>query len=122
MDILDIQPPQEPNAGDAFESLRTSVHHHAQRTVEMKAAQPQAHIQLRVAINVQVARAEIIADELETTNPSTPADADARKRQLAEARDIERAHRELLTALQDACGATCQAPGLGRTRPRQRPQ
>lgn len=122
MHILDIQPPQGPNAGGAFERLRTSVHHHAQRTIEMKAAQPQAHIQLRVGIDVQVARAEMIADELETTTPSTPADAEVRKRQLAEARDIERAHCELLTALQDACGATCQAPGLGRTLPRQRPQ
>ena len=88
------------------------VHQHAQRTIVMNAAQPQAHIQLRVAINVQVAGAEMIAEEVGATNPTTPADVEARKRQLAEARDIERAHRELLTALQDACGATCQPRGL----------
>jgi hypothetical protein len=84
-----------------------TVHQHAQRAVEMKAVQPQAHIKLRVTINVQVARAEMVAEELEAANPTTPADVESRKRQLAEARDIERAHLELLTALQSACGATC---------------
>lgn len=107
MGILGIQPPQEPNPGGSFDSLRMAVHQHAQRAVEMKAAQPQAHIKLRVTINVEVARAEMVAEELESANPTTPADVESRKRRLAEARDIERAHRELLTALQDTCGAMC---------------
>lgn len=73
----------------------------------MKAAQPQAHITLRVTINVQVTRAEMIVEDLDAANLTTPADVESRKRQLAEARDIERAHIELLAALQSTCGATC---------------
>jgi hypothetical protein len=122
MAILDIQPPQEPNARNSFESLRIAVHHHARRAVEMKAAQPQAHINLRITINVQVARVETVAEDLEATNPTTASDVESRKRQLAEARDIERAHRELLTALQDTCGATCSPAGMPTGGPRQRQQ
>jgi hypothetical protein len=107
MAILDIQPPQEPNAGGSFESLRMTVHRHAQSAIEMKAAQPQAHIKLRVTIIAVVARAEMVEEELGAANPTTPTDVESRKRQLAEARDIERAHNELLTALHDTCGATC---------------
>jgi len=107
MDILDIQSPREPNAGGSFESLRMAVHQHAQSAVEMKAAQPQAHIKLSVTIIAEVARAEMVVEELEPASPTTPADVESRKRQLAEARDIERAHHELLTALHDTCGATC---------------
>ena len=84
-----------------------AVHRHAQSAIEMKAAQAQAHIKLRVTIIVAVARAEMVAEELGAANPTTPADVESRKRQLAETRDIERAHRELLTALHDTCGAMC---------------
>jgi hypothetical protein len=107
MGILDIKPPQEPNAGGSFESLQMAVHRHAQSAIEMKAAQPHAHIKLRVTIIAKVARAEMVAEELEAAKPTTPADVESRKRQLAEARDIERAHQELLTALHATCGATC---------------
>jgi hypothetical protein len=112
MTILDVAPPQEPNAAGSFESLRLAVHQHAARAVEMTAPQPGGHIGIRNTINVIVARAEMVEEELEAANATTPADVESRRRQLVEIRDLGRAHLELLAALQNTCGAIC-LPGSG---------
>lgn len=104
--IIDIQAPQEPNARDTFDSLRLVAQQHAARTRASGAAQPRGHSELVALLTGTVQRAREAISVLEYTRaPTTPADADARVRELAAQRDIERAYGELLVALAASCGA-----------------
>ncbi len=105
--ISDIRAPQDPNAADTFNSLRLVTQQHAAGAATY-GAQRGGHADLVAAICrvLQPARAAIAVLEHAPT-PTTPAGADARVRELAAQRDIERAYGELLSALTDACGTIC---------------
>lgn len=105
--IADIQAPHEPNAADTFESLRLVAQRHVARA-STGAAQRGGHSDLLAAIaRVLEPAREAVATLENAPLPTTPAGAETRARELAGCRDLARAYGELMSALTNACGATC---------------